>query len=59
MKNFENLSSPFMYPIEYRWISAPMKVMNRHIRMLSGSARKPMLTSKLPEGIHVNSVWVS
>ena len=30
-KNFENFGSPFMYPMEYRWISAPMPVMNRHI----------------------------
>jgi hypothetical protein len=30
-KNFENFSSPCMYPMEYRWISAPMPVTNRHI----------------------------
>src|SRR4051794_2582682 len=40
------------------WMRAPMPVTNRHIVMLSGSARKPIPTLKLPAGIHVKSVWV-
>src|SRR3954453_9859691 len=40
------------------WMRGPMPVTNRHIVMLSGSARKPIPTLKLPAGIHVKSVWV-
>src|SRR5215218_4468082 len=40
------------------WMRAPMPVTNRHIVMLSGSARKPIPALKLPAGIHVKSVWV-
>ena len=39
-------------------MSAPIPVMKRHIKMLSGSAKNPMLTLKLPDGIHVNKVCV-
>ena len=51
-----NFSSPFMYPIEYRWMSEPTPQMKRHIVTLSGSANKPTDTLKLPAGIQVNSV---
>jgi hypothetical protein len=43
-KNLLNRGSPCMYPIAYRWISEPMPVTNRHIVMLSGSARNARST---------------
>src|SRR5580765_4419515 len=36
-KNFENLGSPRMYPIEYRWMSAPTPVMTNAMTTDSGS----------------------
>jgi hypothetical protein len=48
-KNFENRGSPCMYPMAYRWISVPMPVTNRHIVMLSGSARKAIVDLERPD----------
>ena len=47
-----NFGSPCMYPIEYRWISAPMPVTNRHMMIDNGSARNAMSTCSAPTGIH-------
>ena len=55
-KNLENFGSPCMYPIEYRWISAPTPVTNRHIVMLSGSTRNARSTCSVPTGIQVKSL---
>ena len=55
MKNRGKRLSPCMYPMEYRWISAAMPVMNRTIVIDSGSSRNPMSTEKSPAGIQENS----
>ena len=47
-----------MYPMEYRWISVPMPVTNRHMVIDSGSTRKPKSTWRPPTGSHSKSVWV-
>ncbi len=54
-KNFENFGSPCMYPIAYRWISAPIPVTKRAMVMLSGSARNARSTFNEPTGIHENN----
>ena len=38
-KNLENFGSPCMYPMAYRWMSAPMPVMNSAMAIESWSAR--------------------
>ena len=53
MKNFENSGSPFMYPIEYRWMSALTPVTNMHMVMDSGSSRMPTLTWSPPTVIQL------
>ena len=55
MKNRGKLLSPCMYPIEYRWISEAIPVMNRIIAIDSGSSRKPDVDRKSPAGIQVKS----
>ncbi|CAB4760509.1 unannotated protein [freshwater metagenome] len=54
-KNLENFSSPCMYPMEYKWISVPTPVTNRHIVIESGSTRNPTSTEKRPAGTQVKS----
>src|SRR5581483_2908560 len=44
-----------MYPIEYRWISAPTPVTNSTIVIDNGSTRKPSCTLRLPAGSQSNS----
>ena len=40
----------------YTWINVPTPVTNRHMAMLSGSARKATSTCRLPTGNHSNNV---
>ena len=54
MKNLVKSRSPRMYPMEYRWISAEMKVTNSTIVTDSGSRRNETLTWSDPTGIQVN-----
>ena len=59
MKNLENFGSPCMYPIEYRWMSAPMPVTNSAIVIDNGSTRKPISTLSRPAEIQVKRLTTS
>src|SRR3954467_7918522 len=52
-KNCLYLGSPFMYPMEYRWMSVDTPVTNRIIVTESGSTSSDVLTLKPPDSIHV------
>src|ERR671931_381403 len=54
-KNRPNRGSPAMYPIAYRWISAPTPVTTSAIVIDSGSTRRLAVTWKLPTEIQSNS----
>src|SRR3954466_5110609 len=57
-KNRLKRGSPCMYPIAYRWMSAPAPVTNRIIADDNGSAGMGKSTLNVPAWIHVNP-WLT
>ena len=56
-KNRPRRGSSAMYPIEYRWINAPIPVTTRIIVALSVSSRRSAPTLNPPTEIQSNRCW--